>query len=133
PTTTRPRLDECANGHTQAVKRGVLIIFVALAASLLGRGTANAVPATTHAVLRLMDAETVTFRGTGFKARERVRVIVTAKTRAAKSVIASPGGIFVVHFARMDASSCVGFIARAVGSDGSRASFKRAPGQCAVP
>jgi hypothetical protein len=115
------------------MKRGFLIIVVVLAASLLGLGVADAVPATTHATLRLMDAAPVAFRGTGFKTRERVRVVVTAKTRVAKSVTASTGGVFVVHFAGMDESSCVGFTATAVGSDGSRASFKRAPGQCAAP
>jgi hypothetical protein len=115
------------------VKHGFLLVVILLAASLLGRGVADAVPATTHATLRLMDASPVTFRGIGFKARERVRVVVTARTRAAKSVTASIRGVFVVRFAGLDLSSCVGFGATAVGSDGSRASFKRAPGQCAAP
>jgi hypothetical protein len=117
------------------MRRAILILVVvttALAASALGRGTANAVPAATHPTLRLMDSDSVTLRGVGFKRREHVRVSVTEKTSVSKSVAATTTGTFVVSFANLDLNLCVGLSATAVGSDGSRATFKRAPGMCPV-
>lgn len=115
------------------MKQAILLLLVAVAAGAFGQPVAHARPATTHPTLRLMDAEPVAFHGAGFKARERVRVVVVAGTRAAKSVTASAGGSFVVRFTGVGASSCAGFTATAIGNDGSRATFKRAPGQCPAP
>jgi hypothetical protein len=115
------------------VKRVLPIVLVAFAASLIGLAVASAGSASTHPTLRLTDDASVTLRGTGFKDRERVRVMVATKTHASKSVTASTAGAFVVRFAGMSTSACAGFSATAVGTNGSRASFKRSPGMCAVP
>jgi hypothetical protein len=80
-----------------------------------------------------MDASPVAFRGTGFKEHERVRVSVYAGERATKRLTAGVRGGFVVRFAGLDPNACVGFSALAVGNEGSRASFKRAPGMCPAP
>jgi len=80
-----------------------------------------------------MDASPVAFRGLGFKPHERVRVSVYAGERAAKRVAAGARGGFVVRFAGLDPNACAGFGAVAVGNQGSRASFKRAPGMCPAP
>ena len=88
---------------------------------------------TTRPTLRLVDAGPVVFRGAGFKTHERVRVAVYAGARAAKRTTASPNGGFTVRFPGLDPNACAGFSATAVGSEGSRASFKRPPGECPQP
>jgi hypothetical protein len=113
------------------VQRLLLICLLVLAAALSGVGSTTF--AATHPSLRLMDTSSVALRGVGFKRHERVRVTVSSKARAAKSVDASTTGSFVVEFAGIDLNTCVGFVATAIGSDGSRATFKRAPGMCAAP
>jgi hypothetical protein len=80
-----------------------------------------------------MDASPVAFRGVGFKPRERVRVSVYAGERATKRLTVGPRGGFVVRFAGLDPNACTGFSAVAVGNEGSRAGFKRAPGMCPAP
>jgi len=89
--------------------------------------------ATTRPTLRLMDASPIAFPGLGFKAHERVRVSVYAGERATKRVAAGVHGGFVVRFSNLDPNACAGFSAVAVGNEGSRASFKRAPGMCPAP
>jgi hypothetical protein len=88
---------------------------------------------TIRPTLRLMDASPVAFRGVGFKAHERVRVSVYAGERATKRLTAGARGGFVARFAGLDPNACAGFSAVAVGNEGSRASFKRAPGMCPAP
>ena len=107
-----------------------IVLVVALAAGTASLAAANA---TTRPALRLVDAGPVVLRGTGFKAREHVRVAVYAQTRAAKRVTANLHGTFTVRFAGLDPNACAGFSATAVGDEGSRASFKRPPGQCPAP
>jgi hypothetical protein len=80
-----------------------------------------------------MDASPIAIRGAGFKAHERVRVSVFAGERATKRLTAGIRGGFVVRFTGLDPNACAGFSAVAVGSEGSRASFKRAPGTCPAP
>jgi hypothetical protein len=108
----------------------LLVTVAALAASAV---TLAAAQATIRPTLRLMDASPVAFRGSGFKAHERVRVSVYAGARATKRVTAGARGRFVVRFPSLDPNACVGFFASAVGSEGSRASFKRSPGVCPAP
>ena len=75
----------------------------------------------------------MTFRGAGFLANEHVRVVLAEKSRAVRSVLANAEGRFVVRFPGADANECTGFSAIAVGDRGSRATYKRAPGQCPQP
>lgn len=105
----------------------VALVLVALVFSLLGQSSA----ATSKATLRLMDdSSPAVLRGAGFQSREHVRVvIVVGSTRIAERAVATGLGRFTVR-APGDVSSCVGFSATAVGSKGTRASLKRAPGQC---
>jgi hypothetical protein len=108
----------------------LLLAAVALAASVAALASARVA---TRPTLRLMDASPVVFRGTGFKAHERVRVSVYAGARATKRVEAGARGGFVARFSNLDPNACVGFSAVAVGNEGSRASFKRSPGVCPAP
>jgi len=98
--------------------------------TLLGQ----AVAAAPQATLRLVDdTAPALLRGAGFQPREHVRlVIVAGTTRTVRKVVATRLGRFTVPL-QDDANACVGFAARATGNKGSRATFKRAPGQCPVP
>lgn len=83
--------------------------------------------------LWVTDASPLALRGSGFKPKERVVVIVSAHRRVSRRTVASRGGTFELVFPGVASSNCSGFSATAVGNRGSRASYKRAPGQCAVP
>jgi hypothetical protein len=83
--------------------------------------------------LWLADASPLVLRGGGFRPKERVVVIVAAHRRVSRRTVASRRGTFELVFPGVDSSNCSGFSATAVGNRGSRASYKRAPGQCALP
>jgi hypothetical protein len=110
-----------------------LIVLTAVLGALLPVGGIAGGATATHARLRLLDTDPIAFRGTGFKAHERVRVVVYAGTRAAKRTTAGLRGGFVVRFKGLDPDACAGFSAAAVGNMGSRATYKRAPGECPSP
>ena len=114
----------------KVVMRALALLAVLSAAAMIGLSSARG---EARPVLRLVDASPVTFRGTGFEADEHVRVAFVGTTRAVRRIVASAQGRFVVRFAGADANACSGFSAIAVGDRGSRATFKRAPGQCPQP
>jgi hypothetical protein len=60
-----------------------------------------------------------------------VRVVATSRQRVVRRLRAGAGGGFVVAVPGIE--NCAGFTVVATGSDGSRATYKRAPGQCALP
>jgi hypothetical protein len=100
-----------------------------VAASVTTLAAARSRPA-----LRLVDASPLVLRGSRFKSAERVRVSVYAgRKHGAKAVVAGPRGGFVARFRGLSPNACEGFGASAVGDQGSRASFKRAPGVCPLP
>ena len=80
--------------------------------------------------LRLMDADVLMVRGTGFQARERVRLVVRAPGLVTRDATAGTGGGFTMRLAGVSPSACAGFSITATGNHGSRATLKRAPGQC---
>jgi hypothetical protein len=85
--------------------------------------------------VRLSDASPATVAGTGFQARERVVVTVTAgSSRLSKAVVAGANGAFVARFAKaVSASGCGHVVIVAVGVQGDRASWKSAPQSCGTP
>jgi hypothetical protein len=108
------------------VGRALTVVAVLCSAAAL----AQAAAATPRATLRLVDDVPATLRGAGFQPREHVRIVIVAgTTRTVKKVVATARGRFVVHV-RADANDCAGFSATAVGNKGTRATLKRAPGQC---
>ncbi len=109
----------------------VLAAVVALgAAALAPTGVGQS---SRQAQLRLMDTAQPMVRGTGFHARERVRLVVRAPALVLRSATASTGGGFTMRLPGVSLSSCAGFSITATGDRGSRATLKRAPGQCAQP
>jgi hypothetical protein len=104
-----------------------LLAAAGLLAVACGDGGASTDPASAlkgRAVLHPASVQPLRLRGTGFRARERVRVTVTPSTTGAvtRRVRASRTGSFEVGFGATDA--CGGFEATAAGSHGSRASIQ---------
>jgi hypothetical protein len=107
----------------------VTAILVALGVGIAIAGPGDAAPAaheTAASRARLVPSGSNPFRvrGTGFRARERVRVTVTPTggTGITRRVRASARGAFTLAFGRVD--SCGGMHGVAIGSRGSRASFQ---------
>ena len=87
----------------------------------------------TRPALQLTADSPLTFSGVGFRANEHVRVVVVAGSRAVRRATAGARGRFVVRFRGLSADSCRGLTATAIGDRGSRAGFKRPPGDCPAP
>jgi hypothetical protein len=102
----------------------------AIAAALaLALGVAHASAYSATGKLRPILRPTETgLRGLNFVPRERVHLVAYGPSRVTRDVRADGLGRFAVRLA--DVSSCAGFSVTATGNDGSRATFKRPPGQC---
>ena len=112
------------------MSRMALLVATAILAAAATLASARA---TVRPTLRLVDASPIAFRGAGFEAHERVRVSVYAGARATKRVVAGAHGGFVVRFSSLEPDACAGLSALAIGSKGSRASFRLSPGMCPAP
>ena len=131
--TLRPCVQLADVGHTRSVLRSMILVAIVLSGLAIAATTAPA-RVSTRPTLRQLDAESLVLRGSGFKVHEHVRVVVrTPETHAAKRVIASTRGRFTVRFTTVDPNTCTGFSAVAIGTEGSRAGFKRSPGLCPLP
>ena len=108
-----------------------MFMVALIAAVVLGQADA----ATPRATLRLIDDTTpVTLNGSGFQPREHVRIIVVSGSSQSKTrTVATRLGRFVVKLESVDLNTCTGMSIRAQGSDGTKATLKRPPGQCALP
>ena len=83
--------------------------------------------------LRVLDTNTPALRGTGFKPSEHVRLqIVAGTTHATRRAVASKTGVFTMSLAGLTTSDCALSVV-AIGNEGTRATYKRAPGVCAQP
>jgi len=102
-----------------------------IAAVVLGQ----AVAATPRPTLRLVDdTSPVTLHGSGFQPREHVRIVVVSGSSQSKTrTVATRLGRFSVRLESVDVNTCTGLSIRAQGSDGTKATLKRPPGQCALP
>jgi hypothetical protein len=89
------------------------------AVALLAAGTSGH-----HARLTASGIDTLKVKGTGFHARERVRLTVTPSTtrRIVRHVGATSRGTFVVRIANV--ATCAGVSGVATGSRGSHATFQ---------
>jgi hypothetical protein len=111
--------------HRSAIHRAAVI-----AALLLGATTLPAVAATptTRPTLRLAGIHPLLVRGTHFRTRERVRIVVdSAGQRLVRRTTATPAGAFTVSFGSVAMSRCEGISAYAVGARGSVAEVKQPP------
>jgi hypothetical protein len=105
-----------------------------MAGTAAGALSAGSGVRSTPARLRLVDTDPVTVRASGFKAYEHARLSVSeGKQLMRRTATAGSGGGFTMRLPGVDANSCTGFSVTVIGDRGSRATYKRAPGMCAVP
>ena len=101
-----------------------LAVFLLLpAATLPGRGSTSSSTTT----LRVALFAPLSVRGAGFRAKERVRVVVQVKGRHVKTVLATATGTFLARFGGVSLPSCTGYLVRATGSQGRRAYLRHVP------
>jgi hypothetical protein len=109
----------------------VKILFVLSLGVLALLPAAHAAP---NRVARVVITETAPFTvvGSGFAAREHVKVTVEAKQRAMRWVYSAARGTFTMRFPAVTLEHCNSYLVRAVGSKGSVAVRKVSP-ECAPP
>jgi hypothetical protein len=101
--------------------------FVALVTIVLSLG------ATPKPALRPLDLDPLTLRGTAFKPGERVKLLLSAPpVSRTKAVRAGELGRFRVVFA-IAPGRCDAVVVQAIGSRGSRATFRRDAPDCVGP
>jgi hypothetical protein len=104
--------------------RGLIAFAVLLAA--MAFGVVAPATATQTAKLRVVALRPVTVKGLGFRADERVRVVLSAKVRHARTVRTTRTGTFVARFDVL-LDLCAAFNLRATGSSGAVAVVARKP------
>ena len=100
---------------------------VGLALSLLTAGSLTVsvgLAASVQPALRLVTVRPLEVRGSNFKAKERVKVTLYARTEKVRRTTATEAGSFTTSFGAVPLSHCDGFLIRAVGSQGSVATTK---------
>jgi len=107
------------------------IALMALAASALA-GTALAAGAQAPH-LKLTHGTPLTVAGTGFKSHESVKVVYTADQTSIRHVVATTAGTFTARFADVAFQACKLHRLTAVGSMGSKATFRMPPIPCSPP
>lgn len=116
-------------GHTRGVRGAAVILTLVAALSVSAIAPAAG---TAPARLRVVDLSPVTVQGLRFRAGERVRVVLNADRRYARTVRASRSGSFIANFA-LYAELCTAFNLRATGASGTVAAVTRKrPLQCAA-
>jgi hypothetical protein len=109
------------------------LILVLAALALASSGSdAVATGGKSRPLLRVLETSPLVIRGVAFKPHEHVRAVVFANSRVVRLATASGAGTFTLRFLSVDANACAGFTVTAIGDHGSRATFKRPPGQCAA-
>jgi hypothetical protein len=86
-----------ARRHASAVTPVLLAVFVAAAATAVAGIAAGVGTQTPPARLRLVDSEPLTFRATGFKPHEHVRLTVFTRDRLVRRPTAGSGGAFTMR------------------------------------
>jgi hypothetical protein len=115
------------------VRRSRLLQLIGATAAVAALVSPAAQSQATDPSLRLVAESPVTLRGAGFRVSERVTLLVVAGTKTTRHLTAGRRGGFVVRLPGVSANACEGFSAVAIGSRGSRASYKRVSGQCPPP
>jgi hypothetical protein len=107
-----------------------MALLLAVLLLLLGIGPSSA---SSKPALRVASLSPVRVTGTSFRPQERVRVTVTFKRRATKTVRAGSHGGFTVVFTSLAADPCTSAYVIAHGSAGSRATAKVGVRGCPPP
>jgi hypothetical protein len=102
----------------------------ALATALLAAAVAAAPASSGRAGGAQLRLSGLTLSGTGFKAREHVRLIARAPDLVTRRVTTGSGGGFTMRFNPAAATICTGITIIATGDHGSKATLTRLPQQC---
>jgi hypothetical protein len=106
----------------------------ALVIALVFATSAAAATASVQPRVRLLDRAPATVVGSSFRPAERVVVTLSAGSVVLrKTVYAGARGAFVARWRRALSETCVSVAITATGSDGSRATYKLLPPDCAPP
>jgi hypothetical protein len=107
-------------------------LLILIVTALLSAQTAAAVQQQTR--VAIVSESPLVVRGTGFKPTERVRVTVThGKTIFTRVTYARATGVVVARWAVPLPTTCASTFVLAVGSKGSRATYKIVVNDCAQP
>jgi hypothetical protein len=109
--------------------RGIGLIALSAAALAAGATSATFASTSVRPSVRVADLKPFTVRGTGFRAGERVRVVVTSKHHATRTLTATRRGTFRTVFT-FKLRGCDQYSVRAVGGNGSRAAVKSSQQSC---
>jgi hypothetical protein len=100
-------------------------VFAALLAILVGAVATAAPAAATKATVKIVKLSPLTIRGSGFKPTERVTVTLSAGAAGTARGTATAAGIVTVSLPKAKVTACTAYTLRAVGSAGTRVTFKR--------
>jgi|SRR5215211_2987000 len=107
-----------------------ICLIVLVAAGVLATTSSGAVA---RPDIRVSDTSPFTVRGSHFAPLERVRVTVSAKAGATRTVVANGRGGFFVRFANLDLGWCPIYSVSAIGGKGSRAAIRLGVRECPPP
>jgi hypothetical protein len=115
--------------------RGILAdVRYAVTLALVMLMLASVASAATAPTLRLTSVDPITVSGSHFRAKERVRLVVTIASETwRRSAIATRTGTFQVAVGDLQLGRCAGLGIRATGSKGSAAMLKRLPLPACMP
>lgn len=106
--------------------RSLLLIALAVAVTAPAGSAASA-------RLSVVGVAPLTVRGTGFAPRERVRVVAVVHGTTTRLARAGATGVFVVRFSQVEVPTCTGFVVRAFGAAGTRATARVPQLECPQP
>jgi len=104
---------------------GRAAVFVALLGILLGAMATVTSAAPAKATLKIVKLNPLTIRGSGFKPVERVTVTLSAGAAGKAKGTATAAGVLTVSVPKAKVTACTSYTLRAVGSAGTRVTFKR--------
>ncbi len=105
--------------------RGRAAVAAALLCILVGALATAAPAAAAKATLRVVKLSPLTVRGAGFKPAERVTVTLSAGAAGTAKGTATAAGVLTVSLPKAKVTACTPYTLRAVGTAGTRVTFKR--------
>lgn len=108
-------------------------VSAALLAILVGAVASAAPAAPAKATVKIVKLNPLTIRGAGFKPTERVTVTLSAGAAGTAKGTATAAGVLTVSVPKAKITACTPYTLRAVGSAGTRVTFKRTVGASCKP
>jgi hypothetical protein len=104
---------------------GRAAVLAALLAVLAGSIATAAPAAAAKATVKIVKLSPLTIRGAGFKPAERVTVTLSAGAAGSARATATAAGVVTVSLPKAKVTACTAYTLRAVGSAGTKVTFKR--------